>query len=118
MSKIAIMSCQNIKDKMCIGCITCFKAMQRKDGEFARYKDDIEVVAMCDCGGCPGLAMPKLNLVKHICNQNGVDFDTLHIGTCLVKATKTSGCPIDLDKLKKMIEDTLGKEVVIGTHNY
>lgn len=118
MSRIAIISCQNIKDKMCIGCITCFKAMQRKEGEFARYQDDIEVVAMCDCGGCPGLAMPKLNLVQHICNQNEVNFDILHIGTCLVKATQTAACPINIDKLKGMIEDKLGKQVVIGTHTY
>jgi predicted metal-binding protein len=66
MARIAIVSCQKIKDVSCIGCIKCFKAMDLKDGEFSRYTDDIEVVAMSDCGDCPGLVMPKLSLVKDL----------------------------------------------------
>ena len=59
MAKIGIISCANIKDKHCIACLKCFKAMKERLGEFARY-DDIEIVFMSDCGGCPGLTIPKM----------------------------------------------------------
>jgi hypothetical protein len=36
----------------------------------------------------------------------------------MVKATQTAACPIDLEKLKGMIENVMGKQVVIGTHTY
>jgi len=118
MSRIAIISCQKIKDISCVGCIKCFKAMSLKEGEFSRYQDDLEVVAMTDCGDCPGLVMPKLSLVKDTANHYGKDFDIVHVGTCVVKAVNTAACPINLDKLKGMIETVMGKEVVIGTHTY
>ncbi len=60
MARIGIISCANIKDRHCIACLKCFKAMKGKLGEFARHEDDIEVVFMCDCGGCPGLTIPRL----------------------------------------------------------
>lgn len=118
MARIAIVSCQKIKDVSCIGCIKCFKAINSKEGEFSRYADGIEVVAMSDCGDCPGLVMPKLSLVKEVADHYGCDFDTVHLGTCLVKAVTTAACPINLEKLKGMIENVMGKQVVIGTHTY
>jgi predicted metal-binding protein len=118
MARIAIVSCQKIKDVSCIGCLKCFKAMALKEGEFNRYGDDLEVVAMSDCGDCPGLVMPKLSLVKDVAHQYDRDFDIVHLGTCVVKAVHTAACPINLDKLKGMIENVLGKQVVVGTHTY
>ena len=118
MARIVIVSCQKIKDVTCIGCIKCFKAMELKEGEFSRYTDDLEVAAMTDCGDCPGLVMPKLALIKDMANLYGRDFDTVHLGTCLVKAVNTAACPINLEKLKGLIETVLGKQVVIGTHTY
>ncbi len=118
MARIAIVSCQKIKDASCIGCIKCFKAMDLREGEFSRYADDIDLVAMSDCGDCPGLVMPKLSLVKDVTDHYGRDFDTVHIGTCIVKAVQTAACPINLEKLAGMIENVMGKQVVIGTHTY
>lgn len=117
-SKIVIVSCKRIRDINCVACIKCFKGIKEKDGEYAKHSDDIEVVAMPDCGDCPGLVMPKLALVKDICQQYGRDFDTVHLATCIVKAVKTAACPIDLEGLKAKIEKVLGKKVIIGTHNY
>ncbi|CAD7773093.1 MAG: CGGC domain protein [Candidatus Methanoperedenaceae archaeon GB37] len=47
MKKILIVSCNNIRDNHCIGCLKCFKALSRREGEFARYKDEeVEVVGL------------------------------------------------------------------------
>lgn len=118
MSKIAIVSCQKIRDKSCLGCIKCFKALDLREGEFARYTDGVEVMAMTECGDCPGLTIPKLALIKEAAQVSGRDFDTVHIGSCIVKARSLAACPIDPEKLKGLIESKLGKEVVIGTHPY
>lgn len=118
MSRIAIVSCKKVRDATCISCIKCFKAITLKEGEFSRYPDNVEVVAMSDCGDCPGLVMPKLALVKDVATQYGRDFDVVHLGTCMVKAVNTAACPINLEKLQGMIQNVMGKQVVIGTHNY
>lgn len=118
MARIAIISCEKVRDSSCIGCIKCFKAMEEKNGEFARYPDGLQVIAMSVCGDCPGLVMPRLTLVKEMAQQLGREFDTVHLGTCMVKAVNTAACPINLDKLKGMIETVMGKQVVIGTHTY
>jgi len=118
MTRIAIISCQKIKDKTCLGCIKCFKAMSLREGEFARYTDGVEVVAMTDCGDCPGLAIPKLGLIKEYAQMAGRPFDVVHIGTCMVKARALSNCPIDPERLKGLIESKLGLPAVIGSHPY
>ena len=53
-SKIAILYCKRIQDHSCIACAKCYKGISEKNGEFAKY-DEIELVAMTDCGDCPGL---------------------------------------------------------------
>ena len=116
--KIAIISCKKIRGISCIGCIKCFKGTKQKTGEFARHEGEIEIVAMADCGDCPGLVIPKLGVIKDICKQYDTDYDTIHLGTCIVKAVKTAACPIDLEALKAKIEEVTGKNVIIGTHNY
>ncbi len=117
MANIVIISCDKIRDKSCVACIKCFKAIKEGAGEYERFKDEgINVIAMTTCGDCPGLVMPKMALVKDICNQYGVDFDYIFIGTCIVKATETAKCPIDIPELKKKLENKFGKEVIIGTH--
>ena len=118
MPKIAIIGCKRIQDQLCIACEKCFKAVNQKDGEFARYDEDIEMVALGNCGDCPGLIMPKLTLMEEIAESIGQKYDIIHLGTCVVKAKKTGQCPLDFDKIKALVKDNFGKEVVIGTHDY
>ncbi|MDY6855277.1 MAG: CGGC domain-containing protein [Thermodesulfobacteriota bacterium] len=117
-SKIVILSCKKIRDISCVSCIKCFKGVKEKNGEFAKHGGEIEVIAMGDCGDCPGLVMPKLALIKDVCQQYGADFDTVHLGTCMVKASQTAACPIDIDALKTKLEGAFGKKVIVGTHAY
>lgn len=117
---IAIIACKNIKGTSCVGgCLKCFKGIAERNGEYGRWKDyEIEVIGMDDCGGCPGLVIPKLKLMMDMGKLFNRDFDAVHIGTCVVTATKTAKCPIDLEDLKNIIETKFQKEVILGTHTY
>ncbi|MEW6276534.1 MAG: CGGC domain-containing protein [Bacillota bacterium] len=115
MARIGIISCQKIKDITCVSCIKCFKAIAQKQGNFERY-DDLEVVFMGDCGGCPGLVMPKLGLIMDMACTYERDVDVIYLGTCVMKARETAQCPINPEEISKKIKAKFGKEVILGTH--
>jgi predicted metal-binding protein len=116
-AKIAIIYCKRIKDHSCIACAKCFKGMHERNSEFARH-NDIDVVAMTDCGDCPGLVIPRVKLLTEIAKDLGREIEVLHLGTCMKTAMETCACPIDYDDLKVMLEKKFGLEVVLGTHSY
>ncbi|MEW6182292.1 MAG: CGGC domain-containing protein [Bacillota bacterium] len=117
MARIIIVSCKRIRDVLCVSCLKCFKAAQERVGEFERYRNEpLDIVALGDCGDCPGLVMPKLTLVDSVAESMKREYDVVHLATCIVKATTTAACPIDTVKLAKKIEKIFNKKVVIGTH--
>jgi len=119
MPKVAILYCKRIQDHSCIACAKCYKGMTERQGEFARYKDDeIELVAMTDCGDCPGLTVPRYKCVHEVVQGLGRSIDVVHLGTCMKLAMETADCPIDYDDLKIVLEQKFGVEVVLGTHSY
>lgn len=118
MQRVAIIACKRIKDQLCIACEKCLKAISRKEGEFSRYKDGVQLVALGTCGDCPGLIIPKLKLMKEISAGLDVDYDVIHLGTCVKKAMETANCPMDFESLSKMIKESFGKDLVLGTHPY
>ena len=117
MAKIAILYCKRIKDHSCIACAKCHKGMAEKNAEFARH-DDIELVAMTDCGDCPGLVVPRVKLLSELTKNLGREIDTLHLGTCMKLAMESADCPIDFDDLSAVLKSKFGVEVVLGTHAY
>ncbi len=117
MAKIAVLYCKRVKDFSCIACAKCYKAMAEKNGEYGRH-DTIELVAMTDCGDCPGLTVPKVKLLNEITSNLGRKFDVIHFGTCMKLAMETASCPIDFDELKPILESKFDCEVVLGTHTY
>ena len=117
MTKIAILYCKHIKDHSCIACAKCYKGIAEKNAEFARH-DDIELVAMTDCGDCPGLVVPRVKLLSEVTKNLERPIETLHLGTCMKLAMDTAQCPIDFEGLKLILESKFGIEVVLGTHSY
>ena len=117
MPKIAVLYCKRVKDHSCIACAKCYKGMDEKNGEFAKY-DDIELVAMTDCGDCPGLVFPRVKLLSEVTGILDRPIDVLHLGTCVKLAMETADCPIDFDEMKIMLESKFGIKVVLGTHSY
>lgn len=117
MPNIAILYCKRIQDHSCIACAKCYKGIQERNGEFARH-EEIELVAMSDCGDCPGLTVPRVKLLNEITKGLDRSIDVLHFGTCVKLAMETAECPIDFDALKPILENKFGIEVVLGTHTY
>ncbi|MCI5119833.1 MAG: CGGC domain-containing protein [Candidatus Electrothrix sp. AUS4] len=82
MANVAILYCKKIKDQSCVACAKCYKGMSEKNGTFAQYKDDnIELVAMTDCGDCPGLTVPKVKMLNETTKNLGRPIEVLHLGT-------------------------------------
>ncbi len=117
MPNVAILYCKKIKDHSCVACAKCYKGMKEKNGEFARH-DEIDLVAMTDCGDCPGLTVPRVKMLSDLTKNLGRPIEVLHMGTCMKAAMETAECPIDFDDMKAMLEEKFGCEVVLGTHTY
>ena len=116
MANIGVLYCENINDRLCIGCIKCHNAIAEKLGTFGNHQDEIEIVFWSGCGGCPGLFMPKMVLLDELTEQLGRTYDVVHLGTCISKAVNTADCPLNLDDMKTKIEGKWGKKVIVGTH--
>ena len=117
MANVAILYCKRIKDHSCVACAKCYKGIKERNGEFARH-DDINLVAMTDCGDCPGLTVPRVKMLDGVTRNLERPIDVLHLGTCMKMAMSTAACPIDFDSLKATIQNKFGYEVVLGTHSY
>ena len=76
MAKIAIIYCKRIKDHSCIACMKCYKGIKERNGEFARHSE-IDLVAMTDCGDCPGLAVPRVRFLMEYAKTLGREIETL-----------------------------------------
>jgi predicted metal-binding protein len=119
MARIAIVGCKRIQDQLCIACEKCLKAISLREGEFSRYRnDEVELMALGNCGDCPGLILPKVTLMNEIAEHLGRKCDIIHLGTCIVKAKKTGECPLDFEKVAHLVKENFGQEVVVGTHDY
>jgi len=96
----------------CPGEWKCFKAAAAKEGSFSDYDGEVKVVGFLECE-CPGRqTIPNIGCVK-----KNVDFDVIHLSSCMANAWPT--CPyMDLDEFAKKVEEKFGVKVVKGTHNY
>ena len=118
MARMAILFCKKVKDHSCVACAKCFKGSREKVGEFAQHDDELDIVAMTDCGDCPGLVVPRVKMLSELTGNLGRPIETLHLGTCMKLAMETADCPIDYDDLKVTLENKFGVNVVLGTHSY
>ena len=117
MPNIAILYCKRIKDHSCVACAKCYKGIAEKNGAFAQH-EEIELVAMTDCGDCPGLAVPRVKLIAEATKNLDRPIETIHLGTCIKAAMETADCPIDFDDFEIIMEKKFGIKTVLGTHSY
>ena len=113
MEKVLIIGCKHTMNDVCIGCSRCMVAYNRREGEFARYGDEDQLVAMLNCGDCPGASvvtrLAQLNLWNKPMNEK---VTKIHIAPCIV-----DHCP-HKDEIIRKIRAKSGVEVIEGTHPY
>lgn len=117
MADIAIISCKKIQDHSCVACAKCYKGIDEKNAEFGRH-DEIHLVAITDCGDCPGLTVPRVKLLKKVAKALDRQIDTFHVGTCVKMVMETADCPIEFEDLRTDLEKRFGVNVILDTHAY
>jgi predicted metal-binding protein len=112
MARIAIVSCDAVKNDLGCGAASCFRSFNEKTASFAAYKDEPEtlLVGFSTCGKCPTRVAHEriLRMIKPLVECNRAD--TIHFTSCMVKS-----CPF----IKKY-EDVIHKaypevKLVLGT---
>jgi len=104
-TKVGIIICDRYSD--CAGG-KCFRALQKKEGAFADYKGELELVGYTTCQGCPGGNVEK---APEEMAENGVD--VIHLATGMLVGYPP--CP-RINYFKNFIEKKYDVEVKIGTH--
>ncbi|MDL1966269.1 MAG: CGGC domain-containing protein [Candidatus Desulfofervidus auxilii] len=117
MKKIALLACYLIRKRnLCPGDAKCLIALNRKEGEFERYKgEEAAIVGIVDCGECEGnrnRAVLSFSLLKMQLAALNETVDAIHVGTCIMNF-----CPRK-DHILEAIKEKAGVEVIEGTHKY
>jgi len=115
--RIGIIYCKKIQDTSCVGCAKCYKAAREKLHDFGEVDEDIEIVFKTNCGDCPGLVLPRMDLQMCILNALDVEVDEVYFGTCVKKATAVRNCPMNIDVIQDKIQAMFGLPSHVGTHD-
>jgi predicted metal-binding protein len=98
--KVGLIRCLQTED-MCPG-TTCFNVMRTKRLAFSDITEDIEIIGVTTCGGCPG--KKAVTRAKEMVKRGA---DTIVLASCITK-----GNPIDFPcPFAKKIESSIRKEL-------
>lgn len=87
----------------------CLRSLREREGAFSAYvADDVELVGITTCGGCPG---GNIEYAPEEMLKNGAE--VIHLATGLVVGYPP--CP-HLDYFLRFIPEKHGLGVVVGTH--
>ncbi|MBR0598722.1 CGGC domain-containing protein [Sinanaerobacter chloroacetimidivorans] len=104
--KAGLIRCLQTED-MCPA-TTCLKVMSTKKLAFEGIEEDIEVVGVNTCGGCPGkkAATRAEEMVKR-------GADTIVLASCITKGTPIGfACP-HAEQMKAAIKRKVGEDITI-----
>ncbi len=113
MERVLIVGCEKGMNKVCVGCSRCLVAFTRRSGEFIRYADqNVELVGMVSCGGCPGdQLLPRLAVMKFWNAPLEAEPTKIHLSPCLVHCEHS-------ESIMRRMEEKCGIEIIRGTHPY
>lgn len=104
--KVGLIRCFQTED-MCPA-TTCFKVMDTKKLAFEGIEEDIELVGLNTCGGCPGkkAVTRSAEMVKR-------GADTIVLASCITKGNPIGfPCP-HAEQIKSSIINKIGKDIKI-----
>ncbi|WP_066636052.1 CGGC domain-containing protein [Desulfolucanica intricata] len=104
--KIGLIRCRQTED-ICPGTMD-FKVIREKKCAFEGIEEDIEIIGMVSCGGCPG--KKAITRAEEIVKRGG---DTIVLASCITKGNPIGfPCP-HAKQIKEAIEKKLGDKVKI-----
>lgn len=102
--KVGLIRCLQTED-MCPG-TTCFKVIAIKKLAFEGIEEDIEVVGLTTCGGCPGKR--AVTRAAEMVNRGA---DTIVIASCISRGNPIGfTCP-HYEQMKAAIIKKVGEEI-------
>lgn len=99
----------------------CEKSFNSRTGKFTVYPEDSHIrMLSITCGGCSGRATHRKlsRLIRSILKAENITKDQIavHLSSCVTNDSYHGPpCP-HLDYLKKIINEKLGLDIVIGTY--
>ena len=104
--KVGLIRCLQTED-MCPA-TTCFKVMKAKKLAFEGINEDIEVIGVNTCGGCPG--KKAVTRAQEMVDRGA---DTIVLASCITKGNPIGfACP-HAEKMKEAIQKKLGDKAKI-----
>ena len=104
--KVGLIRCMQTED-MCPA-TTCFKVMKDKKHAFEGIQEDIEVIGVNTCGGCPG--KKAVTRAQEMVKRGA---DTIVLASCISKGNPIGfPCP-HAKQMKEAIEKKLGETIKI-----
>lgn len=109
--KVGLIRCMQTED-MCPA-TTCFKVMKSKKCAFEGVEEDIEVVGVTTCGGCPGKkAVTRAEMMV----KRGAD--TIVMASCISKGSPIGfPCPHG-ERMREAIGKKVGSDVVVVDYTH
>lgn len=110
MKKIGLLTCSNMTQNVGCSSFKCLESAYDRDGEFARYDEEVRVLGVVNCAGCPGTTGHE-KILKRVNALAASGVSAIHMTSCMVH-----NCPF-VAKYEKVIRQALPDlEVVRGTH--
>jgi len=109
--KIGIIRCRQTED-MCPGTID-FKIIREKKCAFEGIKENIEIIGMVSCGGCPGKKV--VTRAKEMVKRGA---DTIVLASCITRGNPIGfPCP-HAAIIEESIKNKLGEKVQIINYTH
>jgi predicted metal-binding protein len=111
-NKIGIIICSNSSQELDCCSSVCLRDLSKRIGAFSRYskEENLQLVGMVTCSGCPTLAYPE-KILRKIDSLVQFGVKSIHFTNCMVAL-----CPF-LKKYSEVINKAYPEiELIEGTH--
>ncbi len=112
MARVGILNCANCTQEMDCAAAVCLGDLRKRNGFFERYRgeDELILVGMINCAGCPTVAAPE-KILKKVKSLAAFRVDAIHLSYCM-----TAVCPFKEQYVQVINEAFPDIQVVQGTH--
>ena len=110
MKKVGILNCSNTTQELNCSASMCIMSANSGLGKFENHNDEVQLIGIASCAGCPTAVAPE-KIFRKIEALQTVGAEAIHFSTCVETL-----CPFK-NKYKSVIEEKFPEiEILIGTH--